>query len=100
MSCTTSVSPRAFSPFCKFAAMLAPMVPRPMNPACMMLFLLRVLLEHLARNVCRGHRRRPAGIEGEMRDHLGQLLLGDAVGERTLQVSAQLLRPIGGDQRR
>ena len=35
-----------------------------------------------------------------MRDHLGQLLLGHAVVQRALQMAAQLLRPIGGDQRR
>src|ERR1700722_3639456 len=99
MSCTTSVSPRAFSPFCKFAAMLAPIVPRPMNPACMERSFLRVGLEHFARDVRCRHRRWPTGIEGKMRDHLGQFLFGHAVDERALQMAAQLLGAICGDQR-
>ena len=33
-----------------------------------------------------------------MRDHLGNFFLGDPVVQRALQVSAQLFRPVRGDQ--
>src|ERR1700761_343005 len=59
-------------------------------------------LENLGGEECRGHRRRPAGIEGEMGDQLADLVLADAIAERALQMAAQLLaaahRHEGGDR--
>src|SRR4029077_18611871 len=42
------------------------------------------LLEHILRHECRGHCRRPAGVESQVRDDLAELILGDAIVERPL----------------
>src|SRR5436190_2243245 len=111
MSWTTSSCPA----FCKLAAMLAPIVPSPMKPTFM-----RILpacetaplpqcgrgtkslprREHVLGDLRRGHRRRPACIEGEMRDDLADLLLGDAVVEGAVEVTGQLPLAAKRDQRR
>src|SRR5207248_2034609 len=44
----------------------------------------------------RGHRRRPAGLESEMRDDLADLLLGDAVVQRSVEMAGQL--PIAAER--
>src|SRR5437763_1468174 len=44
----------------------------------------------------RGHRRRPAGVESEMRDDLADLLLGDAVVQRSVEMAGQL--PIAAER--
>src|SRR4051812_32972689 len=46
----------------------------------------------------RGEGLRPAGVEGQLRDGLDQLLLGDAVVLRVLQVEGQLLGVAAGEQ--
>src|SRR4051794_20310996 len=52
----------------------------------------RVLLreQHL-RAIHRGHRARPADVEREVRDHLDELLLRDAVLDRVGEVEVHLL---------
>src|SRR5512133_3995645 len=84
--------------------MLAPIVPSPMKPTFMPLSRIGVALslntgegllrlplrEHVLGDLRRGHRRRPAGIKGEMRDDLADLLLGDAVVERAVEMAGQL----------
>src|SRR5512134_2789143 len=47
-----------------------------------------------------GARRRPARVEGEVRDHFDQLVPVDAVLESFLQVKRQLVGPIERDERR
>src|SRR5579875_1347414 len=51
---------------------------------------LAIALEDLLGDERRGHRRRPAGIKGEMGDDLADLALGDAVVERPLQMADKL----------
>src|SRR6516162_4393992 len=47
--------------------------------------------EHLLGDECRGHRRRPAGVEREMGNDLAQFASFEPVVERALQVTDQLL---------
>src|SRR6202030_1801959 len=56
--------------------------------------------EHVLRDLRRGHRRRPAGIKGEVRDDLADFLLGDAVVEGTVEMAGQLPLAAERDQRR
>src|SRR5437763_8096922 len=58
------------------------------------------LREHVLGDLRGGHCRRPAGVEGEMRYDLADLLLGDAVVERAVQMTGQLPLPAERDQRR
>src|SRR5215469_12953465 len=91
-SCTTSSWP----PFCRFAAIPEPIMPKPMNPIfippSVVIFtpLPLPLVEHLLGHLCPGHRRRPAGIEGEMGDDLAEFVLGQAVIERPVQMPNKL----------
>ena len=59
-----------------------------------------LLHEDVLGDLRRGHRRRPAGIKREMGDDLADLVLGDAVVERPLQVADELLLAAQGDQGR
>src|SRR5262249_17994087 len=58
------------------------------------------LVEHVLRHECRGHCRRPAGVESQVGDDLAELLLGQAIVERTPQVTDELLLAAERDQRR
>src|SRR5271167_1435423 len=58
------------------------------------------LVEHVLRHQGRGHRRRPAGIEGEMGDDFAELFLGQAVVERPLQMADELPFAAERNQRR
>src|SRR5215510_15102326 len=59
-----------------------------------------LFLEHILGDEGRRHRRRPAGIEGEMGDHLAEFVLGEAVVERPLQMADELLFTAERDQGR
>src|SRR5215218_8087861 len=61
---------------------------------------LRRLGEDLARDLDGAVRRRPPGVEREVRDELRELVLRHAVLERKLQVVRQLVRAVSGDERR
>src|SRR5262245_40639852 len=95
--------------------MLAPIVPSPINPTFMCILpacrnspspvsrggACRLpLRENVLGDLRRGHRRGPAGIKGEMRDDLADLLLRDAVVERAVQMANQLPLAAERDQRR
>src|SRR5262245_4821073 len=96
MSLTTSSNP----PFCTFAAMLAPIVPSPMNPTFMpssappppatVSFL---LVEDVPRDACRRHRGGPARIERHVGDDLADLLARHPVGQGALDMALQLIAP-------
>ena len=93
-----------------------PMQPRPMAETWRPLrpssrFCMVILLEFVARPVrfveailasqgcaIARARRRPAGVEGEVGDGLDDLVAGDAILERLLQVERQLVGPIERDQ--
>src|SRR5262245_13082298 len=51
-------------------------------------------LEHALGDPRRGHRGGPAGVERHVGDDLADLLLGDAVGERPLDVALELVAAI------
>src|ERR1044071_1200401 len=76
---------------------LHPPAPSPSGRGLLCLF----LLEDVLGDECGGHRRRPAGIEREMGDHLAQLRLGNPVVDGAFKVADQLLlaaeRYQGGD---
>src|SRR5204863_420763 len=57
-----------------------------------------VAAEDLLGDGHRGEGLRPAGVEGQVRDELDELLLGDAVVLRVLQVEGQLLGVAAGEQ--
>src|SRR5580704_12595525 len=57
-------------------------------------------LEHVLRDRCRGHRGGPAGVEGEMGDQFGDLVLGHAVVERALDMADELRLAAHRHQRR
>ena len=91
----TSWTTSSWPAFCRLAAMWRPMVPSPMNPTFM---------TSLRRRPCVAmrparHGRRPARVEGQVGDDLADLLAGDAVGERALEVPGELVAPVHGDQR-
>jgi hypothetical protein len=44
------------------------------------------------------HRGRPAGVEGEVRDHLGEFVVGESVVDGTAKVSVQLGVASEGDE--
>src|SRR5918993_5065182 len=81
--------------FCRLAAMKAPMVPRPMNPIFMMRSALPLVLglEHVHRDVRGGHGRGPAGVHGEVRDDLRDLLPAQSVAEPSADMALQLFLP-------
>ena len=56
------------------------------------------LVEHLSRNLKRGHRGGPAGIEGEMGDRADDLLARYAVFQSPLQVKRHFVDAVEGDQ--
>src|SRR4051794_34854792 len=56
--------------------------------------------EHVLGDLGRGHCRWPAGVKGEMRDDLADLLLGDTVVEGAVEVAGQLPLAAERDQRR
>src|SRR5438045_9077932 len=56
--------------------------------------------EDILGDLRRGHRRRPAGVESEMRNDLADLLLGDAVVERSVEMAGQLPLAAERDQGR
>src|ERR1700758_1064126 len=56
------------------------------------------LLEYLLRYERGSHRRWPARIESEVSDDLAELVLGDAIVERPLQMADQLLFAAERDQ--
>src|SRR6516162_3457823 len=58
------------------------------------------LFKHVLGDQSCGHRRRPARIKGEMRDDFTDLILGDAIVERALQMADQLLFAAKRDQGR
>src|ERR1041384_1593510 len=99
--------------------MLAPIVPSPIKPTFMPLSRIGVALprirgrgpfattvsrlplrEDVLGDLRRRHCRRPAGVKGEMRDDLADLLLGDAIVERAVEMARQLPFAAEGDQRR
>src|SRR5215470_16882527 len=57
-------------------------------------------VEHFASDAPCRHGRRPAGVERQVRDHLADLIAGDAVAERTLEVAGELLATSQREQRR
>src|SRR4051812_25377313 len=57
-----------------------------------------VAAEDLLGDGHRGEGLRPARVEGQVRDELDELLLGDAVVLRVLQVEGQLLGVAAGEQ--
>src|SRR5215472_2702372 len=80
-SCTT----RSWPAFCRLAAMPEPIIPNPMNPIfispsrdAFLPYSILPLLEYILGDERRGHRCRPAGIEGKMGDHFTELVLGEA----------------------
>src|SRR3954470_11769893 len=100
-SLRTSSTTSLYCDFCRLAAMKAPMVPRPMNPIFMLSALRLVLLvEHVDRDVRGGHRRRPAGIHGKMRDDLGGLVARQPVAEASADMAVELILPAERHQRR
>src|SRR3954451_17591844 len=90
----TSSTTSLYCDFCRLAAMKAPMVPRPMNPIFMRSALRLVLrVEHIHGDVGSRQRRRPAGIQGKMRDDLGDLLARQAVPQAAADMAVQLVLP-------
>src|ERR1700730_532113 len=84
-----------------------PIMPNPMNPIFIPPSLVRsryqpalFLLEHIFGDQCRGHRRRPAGIKGEMGDHFAELVFREAIVESPLQMTDELLFAAARDQSR
>src|SRR3989442_15786486 len=56
-------------------------------------------VEHLAGDAARGHGGRPARVERQVRDHLADLVAGDAVAERALEVTGGLVTAPEREQR-
>src|SRR5256712_2940383 len=56
-------------------------------------------VEHLAGDAARGHGRRPARVEGQVRDHFADLIAGDAVAEGALEVPGELVAASEREQR-
>src|SRR5262252_8353443 len=84
-----------------------PIIPNPMNPIfispsrdAFLPYSALPLLEYILGDERRGHRRRPAGIEGQMGDHFAELVLCQAIVERPLQVASELPFAPQRDQRR
>src|SRR3984957_15683912 len=80
-----------------------PMQPRPKAETLRPLWpSLRVcmvgLLEDVAPDLQRRHRRRPAGIEGEMRDRSDDFVAGDAVLQRPLEMERDFVDPVERDK--
>src|SRR5215472_18900680 len=74
-----------------------PIMPNPINPIfippshdAFLPYSALPLLEYILGDERRGHRCRPAGIEGEMGDHFTELVLGEAVVESALQMPDEL----------
>src|SRR5215472_2426126 len=74
-----------------------PIMPNPINPIfippshdAFLPYSALPLLEYILGDERRGHRCRPAGIEGEMGDHFAELVLGEAIVERPLQMPDEL----------
>src|SRR5215470_3823756 len=57
-------------------------------------------VEHFASDAPRRHGRRPAGVERQVRDRLADLIAGDAVAERALEVAGELVAASQREQRR
>src|SRR6516225_3871415 len=60
----------------------------------------RLFLEHVLGDESRGHRCRPAGIEGEMGDNFAELILAEPIVERPLQMANELFLAAERDQGR
>src|SRR5262252_1635787 len=74
-----------------------PIIPNPMNPIfispsrdAFLPYSALPLLEYILGDERRGHRCRPAGVEGEMGDHFAELVLAETVIQRPLQVACEL----------
>src|SRR6516162_4967181 len=73
-----------------------PIMPNPINPIfispsrCCSPAPRLPLVEHVLGHLCGGHRRRPAGVKGEMGDDLAELFLAEAVVERPPEMTDEL----------
>src|SRR6266851_769068 len=93
------------------AAILPPIVPRPMKPTCMFAskswpgvarcrLVLLVLFENGLCDAGGCHRGWPSGVEGQVRDDFADLVLGHAVGQGASDMAAELLRSVKSCQHR
>src|SRR5262245_17106477 len=96
MSCTTASKPPFFI---MLDAMLAPMIPSPMNPT-FMISLLLFCVEDIRCDPRRRHGGGPARVEREVVDELADLFLGAAIGQRALDVALELIAPVHGGEGR